>query len=231
MNDTFASLDPALSGGKSNVIFDREVPIEVRIQEGDAAPSEVGQLHALRARVLVQGAEAGTPRQVKIEVTSDTDLFFMYTATVSSDGFKDIAAAQKLAADFVEYPSILSQSFTQAIESPQSVLAVLIIHKAGPARLDFIQSIAYLQKFVELLSVDLERADEAAIRESVTFRYNALKSRYAALQAHVQDVQAIVRQKNPTLLAQLQGPGAGGAAMAGDASGSFAGANMSTRRG
>jgi hypothetical protein len=39
---------------------------------------------------------------------------------------------------------------------------------------------------------------------SITFRYNSIKSRLALMQARLQDINALVKVKNPSLLLQLQ---------------------------
>ena len=68
--------------------------------------------------------------------------------------------------------------------------------------LDFIQNMEY--KFVELLSVNFVASDDETVRQSIAFRYNAVKSRLALMQARLQDINALVKIKNPSLLLQLQ---------------------------
>ena len=75
-------------------LYDREVPFELRIHDGEGGPQEVGTLEAIRVKVLVQvsyqtpcftdliqltddGREA---TQFRVELTSENDLFFHYTA-------------------------------------------------------------------------------------------------------------------------------------------------------
>lgn len=63
---SLAALDPSLSDDYRPV-FDREVPIERRLQTDDSV-EEIGTLEALRVKVLVQGDEAA-PSAVKMELT------------------------------------------------------------------------------------------------------------------------------------------------------------------
>ena len=58
-------------------------------------------------------------------------------------------------------------------------------------------------KFVELLSCDFEASSEEVVRQQITYRYNAVKSKLAIMQARLQDINAIVKIKNPSLLLQL----------------------------
>jgi hypothetical protein len=71
----------------------------------------------------------------------------------------------------------------------------------GAGRLDFIQNIEY--KFIELLSCEFIASPEENVRQSITYRYNATKSKLALMQARLQDVNALVKIKNPSLLLQL----------------------------
>jgi hypothetical protein len=76
------------------------------------------------------------------------------------------------------------------------------MNRDGQARLDFIQNMEY--KFVELLSVAFARSPDDIIRASITFRYNAVKSKLAIVAGRLTEVTNIVKIKNPSLLLQLQ---------------------------
>jgi hypothetical protein len=84
------------------------------------------------------------------------------------------------------------------IKEPQSFLAVFVMSRDGRATLDFIQNIEY--KFIELLSLDFNASSEEAIRQSITFRYNSVKSKLAIMTARLQDVNNMVKVKSPSLL-------------------------------
>ena len=59
-------------------------------------------------------------------------------------------------------------------------------------------------KFIELMTCNFERSAEEAVQQQITYRYNALKSRLALMQARLQEVNNLVKLKNPSLLLQLQ---------------------------
>ena len=59
-------------------------------------------------------------------------------------------------------------------------------------------------EFVELLSCNFARSPEDVVQHQITYRYNAMKSRLALMQARLQDVNNLVKIKNPSLLLQLQ---------------------------
>jgi hypothetical protein len=52
-------MDPSLSEGH-RIIYDREVPFELRIQEAGETPQEVGTLEAIKIKVLLLG-DASNP--------------------------------------------------------------------------------------------------------------------------------------------------------------------------
>jgi hypothetical protein len=193
-------MDPSLADGH-RVIYDREVPFELRIQDPSSGPQEVGTLEAIKVKVLLLGDDSN-PQHVKLELTSENDLFFHYLHTVDESSFRNMQETQKLMIEFVEYPSILIRMLNSCIKEPHSFLAVFIMRRDGQARLDFIQNIEY--KFIELLSCDFVASTEELVRQQITYRYNAVKSKLALLQARLQDVNALVKVKNPSLLLQIQ---------------------------
>lgn len=104
--------------------------------------------------------------------------------------------------DFSEYPMVLCRMLNSCISEPHTHLAVLVLGRDGRSHLDFIQNLEY--KFVELLSVEFRMSDDVAVRASISFRYNALKSRVALMGARLQDVNALIKLKSPGLLASMQ---------------------------
>ena len=104
--------------------------------------------------------------------------------------------------DFNEYPKIFMKMANSCIREPQSFLAVFIMRRDGKAKLDFIQNIEY--KFIELLSCEFLASNEETVRTSITYRYNAVKSKVQLMEARLKDVNNLVKVKNPSLLLQLQ---------------------------
>ena len=193
-------MDPSLADGH-RLVYDREVPFELRIQDNDTGPQEVGTLEAIKVKILVLGDDQN-PEQIRVELSSENDMFFHYTHNLDESVFGKIQESQKLMIEYPDYPNILIKMLNSCIKEPHSFLAVFIMQRDGSARLDFIQNMEY--KFVELLSCDFEASTEETIRQQITYRYNAVKSKLAIMQARLQDINAIVKIKNPSLLLQLQ---------------------------
>mmetsp|Transcript_124351 Transcript_124351/g.295116 ORF Transcript_124351/g.295116 Transcript_124351/m.295116 type:complete len:236 (+) Transcript_124351:61-768(+) len=192
-------MDPSLSEGH-RVVYDREVPFELRVQD-DAGPQEVGTLEAIRCKILALGEEL-SPQDCRIELTSENDLFFHFQHIVNERTFRDMQEQQKLMIDFPDYVAVVIKMLNNCIKEPHSFLAVFVMQRNGHARLDFIQNMEY--KFVELLSLSFNASPEEVVRQQITFRYNSVKGRLALMQARLQDMSALVKVKNPSLLLQLQ---------------------------
>jgi hypothetical protein len=190
----FSESDPTCKEG-FRVVYAKEVPFEMRLQETEEAPQEVGTLEAILAKVAVQGDPAA-PTAIKVELSSESDLFFHYSHVVDERAFKQLREEQRLMIEFNDYANVLARSLNQAIKEPQTHLAVYIMNRDGQARLDFIQNMEY--KFVELLSVAFLRSPDDLIRQAVAFRYNSLKAKVQVLTSRLSEVTSIVKIKNPS---------------------------------
>jgi hypothetical protein len=186
------------------VIYDREVPFELRVQESSEGPQPVGTLEAIKVKLLVLGdlGEGGGLSSVRMELSSEADLFFHYSHQLDEAGFQLVQEQQKLMVEFPDYTNVLIRMLNNCIKEPHSYMAVFVMQHGVHARLDFIQNMEY--KFIELMTCNFERSAEEAVQQQITYRYNALKSRLALMQARLQEVNNLVKLKNPSLLLQLQ---------------------------
>tara|TARA_B110001452_G_scaffold241289_1_gene223392 strand:- start:519 stop:962 length:444 start_codon:yes stop_codon:yes gene_type:complete len=100
------------------------------------------------------------------------------------------------------HTQVVIRMLNTCIKEPHQHLAVFVMQRGGRAHLDFIQNMEY--KFVELLSTAFVASDDETVRQNIAFRYNSVKSRLALMQARLQDINALVKIKNPSLLLQLQ---------------------------
>lgn len=194
-------MDPSLADGHRE-IYNREVPFELRTQESAQKPHDVGTLEQVKVKVLSLGDDTPEGLSMRIELSSESDLFYHYSCNLGTGEYHQLRDEQKLMCDFRDFGSTLLKMLNKCIKEPQSYLAVFILQRDGNAVLEFIQNMEY--KFVELLALPFRESPEHTIRSQITFRYNALKSRLAVMQARLQDVNALVKVKNPSLLLQLQ---------------------------
>lgn len=139
---------------------------------------------------------------MKVELTSENDLFFHYTHELNQDSYLQMQEKQKLLLQFPEYAHIFIKMVNSCIKEPHSYLAVFVMSRDGSAKLDFIQRNEF--KFIELLSVHFQASHEEVVRASITYRYNSAKSKIALMESRLKDVNNLVKVKSPSLLLQLQ---------------------------
>eukprot|EP00948_MAST-09A_sp_MAST-9A-sp1_P001930 g1930.t1 len=193
-------MDPSVSDGFV-CCYDREVSMELRMMESDDSSTDVGCLEKIKVKMVVLGA-ASDPKALRIELSSENDLFFYYMNVLDSTGFTLLAEQQKLMVDFGGFTTIMIKMLNGVIGSPQENLAVLVMKKDGTAKLDFVQNMNY--KFVELLSLNFERVPDELVQEQITYRYNCMKAKLALAHARLNDINALLKIKNPSLLLQIQ---------------------------
>lgn len=69
--------DPSLSEGH-RLLFDKEVPFELRLGDDTSGPQEVASFESIRAKILLIGDDSN-PNQIRIELSCENDLFFHFT--------------------------------------------------------------------------------------------------------------------------------------------------------
>lgn len=200
---TLAESDPSLASGH-RVFYEREVPFELRTADGLEEPDEVGVLEAIKVKILGIGPE-GAYTGLRVELTSESNIFFHYVHELDQAGFRKMQEGQRLMVAFGDYPAVILRELDRCVKEPHAHLAIFVMMKDGSARLDFVQNVEY--KFVELLSLKFAASEEETVKEQVVFRYNAVKTKLALAQARLADVNALVKIKNPSLLLHMKKTG------------------------
>lgn len=171
-----------------------------------------GPLEIIRVKILLQGTD-DNPSLFRLELSSESDLFFHYTHEVSLVEFQNIQAKQKLVVDFIDYATILIRMFNACIREPHTNLAIFTLTTgldtnssalSSPphARLDFLQNMEY--KLVELMYCDCYKSSMEIIQQQITFRYNSMKFKLSTTKNRLQEITNLVKIKNPSLLLQIQ---------------------------
>jgi hypothetical protein len=73
-------------------------------------------LEAIRVKILVQGQP--DMESLKVELTTESDLFFHYTHVANEESFRVMQDEQKLMVDFSDYGNVLARSLNAAIKEP-----------------------------------------------------------------------------------------------------------------
>ncbi|CAD8094371.1 unnamed protein product [Paramecium sonneborni] len=192
-------IDPSLEGGYK-IQFNKEINIETRIQNVNNSPQEIGTLEQIKVKILVQGDQS-TFENLKIELTSETDLFFNYITIVDKETYKKIKEEQKLTIDYPQFLQMLIKLLNSSHKEPNHFFCVFFMQQDGAAKLDFIENLEY--KFMEMLTLEFSCATEEVIRQNVSFRYNLMKAKLQFVQNRLNDITSLIKLKNPSLLTQL----------------------------
>lgn len=76
--DVIEKADPSLEESNYNLIFHREVPIELKLRESPLPNQEpVGSFEQIWIKILTRNGVEGI-EDVKVELTSDRDFFFLF---------------------------------------------------------------------------------------------------------------------------------------------------------
>jgi hypothetical protein len=158
-------------------------------------------LELIKVKILLAGVDEA-PSIVRVELSSESDLFFHYMHIVDEKEFVKIQEGQKLVVDFIDYATVLIRMLNSCIKEPHIHLAILTIFTDNNnARLDFIQNMEY--KFVELMYCNCIRSPEDIVQNHITYRYNTMKQKLSLVQNRLQEITNLVKIKNPSLLLQL----------------------------
>lgn len=72
---------------------------------------------------LGEQGEEGAPQSIRVELSSESDLFFHYMHVIDESGFHLVQEQQKLVIDFREYPSVLISMLNNTIKDPHQCVA------------------------------------------------------------------------------------------------------------
>ena len=176
--------------------------MEIRQNVGgdDGSITPRGTLESVKCRVLVLDSGDGYS-VLRLELSSEADLFFHYAFTIDEVGFPELKQSQKLMVEFNHLCAVVIRMLNSCIADPHANLAIFTETGDQVARLDFIQNMEY--KFVELLACDCTKLPEELIQRHITFRYNTVKQKLSLMQGRLLEISNLVKLKNPSLLLQL----------------------------
>uniref|UniRef100_A0A7S1KQ64 Spindle assembly abnormal protein 6 N-terminal domain-containing protein n=1 Tax=Percolomonas cosmopolitus TaxID=63605 RepID=A0A7S1KQ64_9EUKA len=205
---TIDEMDPSLAEGH-RIVFSKEIPVELRNSivagqgNGNQDADEIGSLEALRVKILqLVDSPDQNIANIRIELSSESDLFLHYTFNLNPEDYDDLRREQKLMIEFDMFPRVLSKMLQACVKEPESFLTIFHMDNTGTGVLNFVQNMEY--KFVDLLSLRFQMSPEHITRQHISFRYNSLRSRLAIMHSKLQDVNNLVKLKQPSLLLQLQ---------------------------
>ena len=81
-------------------------------------------------------------------------------------------------------------------------IALFILRTDGTGLLNVVQLSEY--RNMDVISFECQAAPEEVVRQQITYKYGALKSKISLMEGRIQDINELVRLKNPSLLLQIQ---------------------------
>lgn len=163
--------DPSLADG-CRLVYEREVPCELRAMRGNE--SSAGSLEHMKVKVLTSGEERNLSN-IRIEVTTEADIFFHYTCIINDQGFLRLREDQNLVCEFSEFLMTLLKMFNRCIKEPGRFIAALLLGEDGTANLEFVENLEY--KLVSVLQMPFRASPPEVVREQAQYRYSAARAR------------------------------------------------------
>eukprot|EP00605_Chrysophyceae_sp_TOSAG23-4_P002677 GSChrysophyteH1.ASY1.ANO1.2953.1 assembled CDS len=165
-------MDPSLSDGY-RLLYDRE--------------TNSGVLESVKVKMLELPGSNNAPLSIRIELSSEADLFFAFLHVIDEDIYHDVQSEQKLVVEFADYPNVLIRMLNACIREPHVHLAIFTMVGTGmEGTLEFIQNMEY--KFIELMTCSFTRSPEEQVQQHITYRYNAIKQKLAVMQARLYEL-------------------------------------------
>jgi hypothetical protein len=170
----------------SDVRFDDDVPIEVTSEE-----SSEPVVSQIRVKLL-------STDEVRLELSNEADLFFLYEAAYTEDEFAELAEAQGLMASFAEFPDVLAEIFSGA-KDPKNPLGLCFVAGAEPL-LRIRQHFRF--KVLDVFAIKFVSASDEEVHQRIQERFTALKAEVAEAKEDLVNVYSMLKIKNPTTLKQ-----------------------------
>ncbi|CAD8127710.1 unnamed protein product [Paramecium sonneborni] len=163
-------LDPALKEGHK-VLYDRILNINIRFQDRFSEVQELSQPEPIRLRDIIQlrGTDSN-PQSIKIEISSDKDLFFLFNHEATVNGFTQIKALQNLQMPFKDYAQIAIATLNKVEQNYNGYGAIFQVMLDGSARLEINQTTEF--RSVHMIYFDFHQVEESFLRQTIVFKYN-----------------------------------------------------------
>lgn len=201
-----SEFDPSLRDG-GRLVSEKLCNVELRLPpesgEGVAASSvSAGSEKLVMKVVAFDDDKEARLHSVVLELLSESDVFFHYIREFGPREFAGLQESQRLMVSFEDFPELLADLSAQCAadaSEDSSVRCSFVLVDSSTARVDFI-SVAHAFRYVELLSLTLDVADQRDTQLLVAYRFNELRSRLALTETRLNDLARAVQTKYPHIL-------------------------------
>ena len=199
----FASLeskDPSLLEGYK-VLFKKEIPMDLKLEINEGQ-KEVSSFEGIIFKVLnLQSSSEAPPNHIKIELSSENDLFFHFTSIVDEEIFKVMKDKQGLTIDYSQFTSLLEKLCNFCSNDPDNYIASFIMKKQGAATLEIIRGSEF--KFLELLKLEFVNSSDEIIKKQMLYKFAALKSKIDYYKNCIQISGDVIMENSPDIIPQM----------------------------
>lgn len=105
--------DPTIQQGYVN-IYEAEMLFKIHLIDHTNDSDDFPNQEHLKVRVLVLG-ENKNLSQIRIELSSENDLFFHFIHSLDAVSYQKIKEEQKLNCKFIDYPAVVVKNFDQCV--------------------------------------------------------------------------------------------------------------------
>lgn len=192
--------DPSLKEGYK-LVFEKEIPMDLKL-ENKKGRKNISSFEAIMVKVLkIQSSSQSVPKNIKIELYSENDLFFHFTSILDEEIFKVMKENQDLTITYKEFIPLFEELCDNCINYPDYYFSILIMKKKGEASLDFIKEIDV--KFIQLLRMEFVNSSDEYIMKQMLYRFASLKSKFDYYKDCMEVAGDIILEKNPKIIPQM----------------------------
>ncbi|CAD8113722.1 unnamed protein product [Paramecium primaurelia] len=116
-----------------------------------------------------QGIDSN-PQSIKIEISSEKDLFFLFHHEATINSFTQIKALQNLQMPFKDYAQITIATLNKVEQNFNGYGAIFQVMLDGSARLEINQTTEF--RSVHMIHFDFHQVEESFLRQTIVFKYN-----------------------------------------------------------
>ena len=189
--------DPSLEDG-FKLLYNKEVPLDIKLEFKEGT-KDIASYEPITCKLLSDNSSKdGTPAKVKIELSWENDLLFHYTNIVDEQTFLDMKKKQELNIDFPDYCDLIIKIFENCINSPDTFIGALTIHKDGISKLNFVKSSDF--KFLELISLEFKNSPDEVIQKHMLYRFAYLKAKLDYNKKAIKAAGDVILDCNPEVM-------------------------------
>ena len=194
------SQDPLLKEGYK-LVFQKEIPMDIKIQT-KKENKEISSFEAITFKVFkIQSSSNSIPTHIKIELSSENDLFFNFTSIIDEEIFKVIKEKQNLTIDYKDFLETIEELCENCLNDAEIYIAIFLMKKDGSASLNIIKELDV--KYIELLKLEFVNSPDEVIKKQMLYRFAALKSKLDYYKNCLEITGDIILEKNPSIISQM----------------------------